>query len=154
MARRHFSNEADVEDAVQDIFISLWKSAHRFDPARAKESTFVSMVARRRLIDRIRSSQTQEARAEIVELSEVPLPSPARLEENQDAQRAAKALESLPEERRKVLWLSIHQGLSHREIAEKTGLPVGTVKSHFRRGLTAVRQMLSEPKVQAGEVLS
>ncbi len=140
LARRHLANDADAEEAVQDAFMSLWKSAGRFDPTRAEEATFVAMIARRRIIDRARK------RARVNEGHELPeVPVAPQLEQNEDARRAAAALEALPEDKRKVLWLSIHQGMSHGEIAEATGLPLGTVKSHFRRGLQAVRELLREP---------
>lgn len=143
LARRHLANDADAEEAVQDAFMSLWKSAGRFDRTRADEATFVAMIARRRIIDRGRKrARTNEGE----ELPEVPVH--PQLEQYEDARRAAAALTALPEDKRTVLWLSIHQGMSHGEISEVTGLPLGTVKSHFRRGLQAVRALLCEPTAE------
>lgn len=148
MARRHFRNNADAEEAVQEAFISLWRNASRFDPTKAKEATFVAMIARRRFIDRVRSSRARGAgEASTVDAQEVPLTDNSNLEVYRDARLAAKTLQKLPEDKRQVLWLAIHQGCSHSEIAEQTGLPLGTVKSHFRRGLQAVREMLQAPGV-------
>ncbi|MEM6731858.1 MAG: sigma-70 family RNA polymerase sigma factor, partial [Myxococcota bacterium] len=59
LARRFLRNDADAEEAVQEIFVELWSSAHRYDPSRASESTFISMVARRRLIDRLRRTKRE-----------------------------------------------------------------------------------------------
>jgi RNA polymerase sigma-70 factor (ECF subfamily) len=141
MARRYAPAEA--EDAVQEIFVDLWKSAARFDPAVASEAAFIAMISRRRLIDRLRSAK----RRPIVDGSESgampehidPGASPERCAE---AAQAVRALDSLRPEQREVLLLSACQGLSHDEIAEKVGMPLGTVKAHVRRGLLRVRAVL------------
>ncbi|MEL6543477.1 MAG: sigma-70 family RNA polymerase sigma factor [Myxococcota bacterium] len=83
LARRHLSNEADAEEAVQDAFMSLWKSADRFDPDRAEEATFVAMIARRRIIDRARKRGRSAPSDELTEIAV-----PARAEEASDARRA------------------------------------------------------------------
>jgi RNA polymerase sigma-70 factor (ECF subfamily) len=135
---------ADAEDAVQEIFLDLWKSAGRFDPALGSEVTFIATIARRRLIDRRRTRRRrpQEAAqpADVV-LEEVAADgsSPAT---SADASRAAHALDQLRPEQRQVLVLSTCHGLSHAEIAAQTGMPLGTVKAHARRGLISIRTAL------------
>jgi RNA polymerase sigma factor (sigma-70 family) len=144
LARRMAAS--DAEDAVQEIFIEIWKAAPRFRPEVASEATFIAMIARRRLIDRRRRAGRQGAAASL-EDSSLPaargVGSPGELGE--EAARAASALESLSGDQQRVIRLAICQGLSHEKTAEATGLPLGTVKTHIRRGLMKVRQALESP---------
>ncbi len=151
LARRLCRERTDAEDAVQEIFIDVWKSAARFNPEVASESTFVAMIARRRLIDRLRR---QGRRPDMSALSGfesedagVRGPAPAQgmsapMELTEDAERALEAMQALTEDQQRVLRLSIMQGRSHSEIAEITGMPLGTVKTHARRGLMRIRAEL------------
>lgn len=129
---------ADAEDAVQEIFLDLWKSAARFDPTIASEAAFVAMIARRRLIDRRR---TRRRRPTTEQLPEVAVDQAARPDACAEAAQAARALEQLRPEQRRVLVLATY-GMSHGEIAAQTGMPLGTVKAHARRGLISIRAAL------------
>lgn len=143
LARRFCFNPSEAEDAVQEIFLDVWKSAGRYDPSVASEATFVAMIARRRLIDRRRRSGREPSMMELqpgASGGDEPAVSAPELAE--DAQAALRALESLRPEQQRVLRLSIYQGLSHERIAEATGLPLGTVKTHVRRGLIRIREIL------------
>ena len=143
LARRMLRNTEDAEDAVQEIFLDVWKNAQRFDPAQASETTFIAMIARRRLIDRIRHVQRRISADSLDDvLAEPSVRSDRTLQTNVEAREAAKALEQLRPEQRQVLQLSIVQGLSHQEIADATGMPLGTVKTHARRGILQVREIL------------
>ena len=143
MASRFAGNYADAEDAVQEVFIELWRHAGRFDPAMASESTFVGTVARRRLIDRHRR---QARRPETVSLVSEPIATARsetdRLEALEEGRHARGLLEQLQPQQRHVLELSFDQGMSQQEIAEATKLPLGTVKTHTRRGLMRLRMLL------------
>jgi RNA polymerase sigma factor (sigma-70 family) len=152
LARRFCYNSSEAEDAVQEIFLDLWRSAGRYDPSVAGEATFVAMIARRRLIDRRRRASREPDKQELnpsVSLDDTPPLD--RAEVSEEAAAAVRAMESLRPEQQKVLRLSIYQGLSHERIAEATGLPLGTVKTHVRRGLIRIREMLSGSSV-SGEV--
>ena len=143
LVRRVVRAAQDAEDLVQEIFIDVWKSAARFDPKASSEGNFVAMIARRRLIDRRRKL---DRRADVESLDEE-LDMPAEPDQDivalaDEAELAAQALTQLSEGQRKVLQLSIFQGLTHQEIAGRTGIPLGTVKSHARRGLIRVRELL------------
>lgn len=144
LARRLSSSVADAEDAVQEIFVDLWKNADRFRGELAGEATFVAMLARRRLIDRLRKSRRELESQPIDELTlqhmAPPQTSPAELAE--EVARAAACLEGLRKEERKVLELSIYHGLPQTRIAEQTGLALGTVKSFARRGLSQLRNCM------------
>lgn len=129
---------AEAEDAAQEIFVDIWRSAARFDPAVASEATFVAMIARRRLIDRRRARGRRPA---LTAVSEPPLvvdeasPADARA----DASRASRALAELEPEQRAMVILATYHDMSHSEIAAQTGVPLGTVKARIRRGLLSIR---------------
>jgi len=147
LARRRLASREDAEDAVQEIFIDLWRSADRFDPLVAEEITFVAMIARRRVIDRLRRCAGLPETASIDEVGAVPDSSSdgrvgRRLELGEEARLADEHLAQLKPEEQRILRLAIYDSLSHAAIAENTGLPLGTVKSHIRRGLDSLRQKL------------
>ncbi len=143
LARRLSPDVEDAEDAVQEIFIDVWKNAARFDETQASETTFVALIARRRLIDRLRKSNR---RPNTDSLEDV-LTEPANEKELNaqmfvEAKEAAQAMKNLRPEQRQILHLSIVQGFSHQEIADALAMPLGTVKTHARRGLLQVREFL------------
>ena len=144
LVRRSCSNAADADDVVQEIFISLWSSAHRFDPTIASESTFVSVIARRRLIDRTRQRMRRPAPSSIIEDVELDRNELPRCQIKEAGAIAQVALKKLRPEQQQVLHLSIECGCSHEQIATSTGLPLGTVKTHARRGLQKLRDALIE----------
>ncbi len=143
LARRMCPKTDDAEDAVQEIFIEVWKNAERFDDAQSSETTFIAMIARRRLIDRLRYMNRRISPDYLEDV--LAEPSNRADEEMQtmvEAKEAAKVMQHLRPEQRQVLLLSIIQGLSHQEISDATGMPLGTVKTHARRGLLQVRELL------------
>lgn len=144
LSRRFCPNREEAEDAVQDVFIEIWNKAGRYDPTLSSEITFIAMIARRRLIDRGRRRQ-RAIQAEVLDEEKV-RPSDDRSQElvdiGDEVTRAEKALAKLRPDEQKVLRLSIYDGLSHDQISKATSLPLGTVKTHLRRGLIRVREML------------
>jgi RNA polymerase sigma-70 factor (ECF subfamily) len=143
LARRLSPSRADAEDATQEIFLDLWRSAGRFDATRGSEQLFVMMIARRRLIDRLRLMRQRQAH-EVSDAAamDADVPVDCRADNHVEAEIARAALEQLPAETQRVLDLSIVQGMSHGEIARRIGIPLGTVKTLVRRGLIKVRQAL------------
>jgi RNA polymerase sigma-70 factor, ECF subfamily len=143
IARKMLRNSDEAEDAVQEVFVDIWKNAGRFDESRSSETTFIAMIARRRLIDKIRYS-TRRLSAD--SLDDVLLEPFTRADQDMqvslEAQQAAEAMRNLRPEQQQVLRLSIIQGMSHQEISEATGMPLGTVKTHARRGILQVREYL------------
>lgn len=132
---------------MQEVFVSVWENAYRFDAAIASETTFVAMIARRRLIDRRRKQQRRPDHDSPVSEADVDLHDPSERDtsETQDeAARALHALNQLRPEQREVLHLSIIHGRKYEQIAETTGMPLGTVKTHARRGLIRLRKLLEE----------
>lgn len=145
LARRWFQDPGEAEDAVQEVFLELWRSAARFRAEVAAEQTFVAMVARRRLIDRRRRLSRRERYERVEEELPEPTTEPVDPARSEDVAAAVSALETLSRDQQRVLRLAIYEGLTHREIATRTGLPLGTVKTHARRGLIRIRESLEQP---------
>jgi len=155
LVRRWSPNPQEAEDAVQDVFIDIWRTASRFDASRATEPGWVAMVTRRRLIDRMRRRQR------LPELDSLPDDMDVADERAQDVahdmDRAARidqaraVLRSLPAAQRRMLELSLLEGKTHDEIARETETPLGTVKSHTRRGLKKARDLLNGVALGAAE---
>lgn len=153
LARRLTPSRADAEDAVQDIFVDLWRSAERFDPSLSSESTFVAMVARRRLIDRLNKANRRIRPAGDNALEAAPgVRDEQPMNVSEEAHQAAAAFKQLGDQQRRVLTLAIQYGQTHTQIAEITGMPLGTVKTLIRRGLMKVRETLEEASSRAAEV--
>lgn len=146
IAKKHVSNHSAAEDIVQETFTDLWKSAKRFNAAIASETTFVGMLARRRAIDFVRKENRRPRLEPLPEADSFPgaaVESASALRcDNSDVQIA---LGELPEEPREIFMLHFEQGMTHPEIVEKTGLPLGTVKTRLRRGLIELRNKLRRP---------
>jgi RNA polymerase sigma-70 factor, ECF subfamily len=130
-----------AEDLTQEIFTEIWKTSGRYDAAIASESGFIAMIARRRAIDWSRKQQRLPEMETLPEKADFPAPTeiPGVA---MDRDTLWKALETLPDETRKLFALHFEQGLTHSEIAESTGLPLGSVKTRLRRGLLEARALL------------
>ena len=141
IARRYLSNQNEAEDAVQEIFVALWQSAGRFDPNKASEITFISMITRRRLIDNLRKNNKHKVLKSIEDsLSDDVFSQKSNLEENAEISLVIRALKKLDIQDQELLSLSIYQGFSHLEIAKLLNLPLGTVKTKIRRNLMKIRE--------------
>jgi RNA polymerase sigma-70 factor (ECF subfamily) len=150
LARRCGLPDAETEDAVHEVFTELWQNGHKYDPSIASEAAFVAVIARRRIIDRRRKIGRRPQARELTEgLTSAPKVAD-RQEIADEARAAARALETLSPAQQRVLRLSVYEGLSHELISRATGLPLGTVKTHARRGLIRLREMLQE-KQTAGD---
>lgn len=145
VARRFTSSRADAEDAVQDIFIDLWSHAARFDPAKCSEAGFVVMVARRRMIDKLRRVSRQPVMEDLSARPRDTGDDPnLAAETRSEAAIAQRLMNELKPEQQQVIRLSVYEGNSHQEIADQLGLPLGTVKTHLRRGLLQIRSAMQE----------
>lgn len=154
LARRFLRNDADAEDAVQDIFIDLWGSAGRYDRNVASEVAFVSTIARRRLIDRLRQFKRKPGMDSLDDEEAGDAMQPAVFapnEEETDVAIVERVLATMEPEHREILALSLYEGYSHSEIAERLSLPLGTVKTRVRRGLIYIRDQLNITPESAGE---
>jgi RNA polymerase sigma-70 factor (ECF subfamily) len=143
IARKMLRNTEEAEDAVQEIFVDIWKNAGRFDEAKSSETTFIAMIARRRLIDKIRYATRRLSPDSLDDVLLEPFTRADKdMQTGVEAKEAAEAMRNLRPEQQQVLRLSIVQGMSHQEISEATGMPLGTVKTHARRGILQVRDYL------------
>ncbi|BCX47826.1 DNA-directed RNA polymerase sigma-70 factor [Haloferula helveola] len=145
ITRKYLRDRTAAEDTVQEIFTEIWQKAGRFEPSLSSPNTFVGMIARRRAIDCLRRQSRQPVFEPIDEapLAAASSPSPANESVPGDPDAAMNALKELPDETRNLFELHFRLGLTHGEIAEKTGLPLGTVKTRLRRGLIALRDRMS-----------
>lgn len=146
LARRFSGTREDAEDAVQEIFIDIWKYAARFDETKSPEGAFVTLIARRRLIDRLRKSKNQP-HTSLFENTPTNRASDAhkKLQMYVEIKYAVDALDKLSTHERNIIRMAIYNGMSHNEIAKTTGLPLGTVKSQLRRGFQKLRVSIGLP---------
>lgn len=140
LVRRKIANSSDAEDLVQEIFTEIWKSAHRYNPSLGSEATFVAVITRRRIIDAIRKITRHAPKLPFDGSVEYDAPAPSTTTElPYDLNQALQVMSNLRPDRRGVLELSVIHGRSHAQIVESTGMPLGTVKAHIRRGLEEIR---------------
>ncbi len=139
IGRKFLYKESDVEDAVQEVFIAIWKAAEKFDHTKASEVTFISMIARRRFIDYLRKVSKYRNLQSIDEDNGQELFKESILNESTDLQLIKDAIGTLEIEDQELLKLSIYQGYSHSEIAKLLNIPLGTVKTRIRRNLIKLK---------------
>jgi len=143
LARRYLGNHPDAEDAVQEIFIEIWNSAGRYDRNVASEVAFISTIPRRRLIDRLRSFERKPGMESIDDQIGAKQPAVAAgLNDDAEVAQVERVLGAMEPQHREILAMSLYQGYSHSEIAERLDIPLGTVKTRVRRGLIHIREQL------------
>lgn len=136
------ANHAVAEECAQDVMVTVWNKAGQFDPTRASVATWIYTIARNRRIDMLR----RDRRPEPEELTWGPEAEPDQfdvLSLQQDTEKLAEALRQLPEKQRQMIESAYFGDLTHNEIADATGLPLGTIKSRIRLALERLRHSLS-----------
>jgi RNA polymerase sigma-70 factor (ECF subfamily) len=146
-ARQVLNSRAEAEDAVQEIFVRLWKTADRYDPTRAKLVTWVMLIARRHVIDRLRRRgvRPDHGVGEGPALDQSPAAEAARGPEESEREKIRARIAELPTLQRTVIERAYLQGFTLREISEQLEAPLGTVKSALSRGLGRLRDRLEDP---------
>lgn len=137
---------AVAEDLAQDAMVLAWRRAGLYDPAKAKASTWMFVIARNAWIDKLRREKVELAYAERngeADLSREEAPDEAAVRMDQE-EKVALVLETLTPEQRQVVQLSFFEERPHSEIAERLSLPLGTVKSRMRLALTKLRALLED----------
>jgi RNA polymerase sigma-70 factor (ECF subfamily) len=142
--------EPAAGEVTQEVFVNAWQARSQFDPDRGALGAWLVGITKRRIIDHVRREQRHNSRRadESDALRVEALPSDDQVEERvariSDRARVAQALATLPERPREVIGLAYVHGLTHHEIAERTGYPLGTIKSDIRRGLVALRDHMEQ----------
>ncbi|MCK7594081.1 sigma-70 family RNA polymerase sigma factor [Pseudomarimonas salicorniae] len=151
IAMRILRSEADAEEAVADVFQQVWKDAGRYDAQRGSVEAWIVRLSHSRAIDRLRRRRARPDEDCALHPEDVDFTysqhqdaGPALLEALQSESAVRKAFEVLGREQQRCVSLAFLEGLSHPEISERLGMPLGTVKSHVRRGLLAMRGYLQE----------
>jgi RNA polymerase sigma-70 factor (ECF subfamily) len=140
LAHRRIGDRGRAEDAAQDAFVAIWRSARTYDPSRGAGAPWLYAVARNAITDGLR--RTPEPTAELPDgPSHGPDPSD-RAEESWTAWRVHRALATLPERERPLIELAYWRGLSQSEIADSLGIPLGTVKTRTRSALARLADEL------------
>jgi RNA polymerase sigma-70 factor (ECF subfamily) len=148
LALRVVRDEALAEDAVQEGFLAVWRTAARFVPERGKASTWILTLVHRRAVDVVRREERR--RADTLEGA----PEPGGGDVHEDAwlrlqrERVQDALRQLPDAQREALELAYYGGFSQSELAERLGQPIGTIKSRMFAGLSRLRELLGEPGLE------
>ena len=135
------ANEGLAEECTQEVMATLWTKAHMFDPSRASVSTWVFTIARNRKIDALRRMK----RPEPEDLPWGPEAEPDQADVmtlRQESEKLAEAVATLPEKQRELIQRAYFGDLSHAQIAEETGLPLGTIKSRIRLALERLRHAM------------
>jgi RNA polymerase sigma-70 factor (ECF subfamily) len=143
---RILGDRGEAEDALQDIFISVWRKADTFDAAKASPITWLAALARNRSIDRKRSLASRGSPApmgeEAMAVADDAPDALAALETGEEAGRIAFCLAELEERQNRAIRAAFFDGLSYPELAERASVPLGTMKSWIRRGLIRLRECL------------
>lgn len=146
LATRMLGSREEAEEVLHDTFYRLWRNAARFDPERAAMRTYLYAMARNLCLTRLRARRSRPVQADLdehdfayqVALSTDPDPVPALL--------AGRALAALEDDERRLVEEAFFGGWSHTELAERHGLPLGTVKSRIKRALAKMRDALEAGK--------
>jgi RNA polymerase sigma-70 factor (ECF subfamily) len=148
LALRIVRDPALAEDAVQEGFMAVWRSAARFVADRAKASTWILTLIHRRAVDLVRREEPRRAEP----LDSAPQPSGDDTEDEVWLRlrrtRVQEALARLPEKQREALELAYYGGFTQSELADRLGEPLGTIKSRMFSGLATLRELLAEDELE------
>ena len=140
VALRVLRERSAAEDVMQDVFLQIWRDPPSFSPARGRLGGFLAVVTRNRSIDVLRRRRPTDS------VDDMKLASPGKLEDSAEhhlmIERVRELMKSLPTEQGRALEMAFFGGCSHREIAAKTGMPLGTVKTRVRSALHALKGAL------------
>jgi RNA polymerase sigma-70 factor, ECF subfamily len=140
---RVLPQRAEAEEVLQEVFLGIWRKAEQFDATRASAMTWLSMMTRNKAIDRLRANAGSRAHASI-DLDELESDSTASevAETAQDQERIEVCLDELEAPRKHLIRVAFFEGATYEELAERSGNPLGTVKSWIRRSLIKLKACL------------
>jgi RNA polymerase sigma-70 factor (ECF subfamily) len=138
VALRVLASATAAEDVVQEVFLQLWRKPQAFDAGRGRLAPWLAVIARNRSIDHLRKRPAED------DIDALPISTGVNLEDDAAQKLAVEkvrgVLALLPQDQRKALEMAYFEGMTHTEIAGKTGDPLGTVKTRIRSGLLALRK--------------
>jgi len=141
VALRVLQDTGAAEDVLQEIFMQLWRNPGAFDANRGNMAAWLAVISRHRAIDTLRRRRPENNIEDLVVSVEPDLAGNADRTRTMDKVRGA--LETMPSTQRSVLEMAYFEGLTHVEIADKTGEPLGTIKTRIRAGLLSLRKVLA-----------
>ena len=150
LAYKMLGDAAEAQDAIQDVFLQIWRRAPPYDRTQSTVFTWAVLLTRSRVNDRLRSRARRTRLEEVSRAENEAAPHSASISENaadianrtEDAARVRSALAELPLQQREALELAFFTALTHQQIAERLGEPLGTVKARIRRGLLKLRERM------------
>jgi RNA polymerase sigma-70 factor, ECF subfamily len=140
VALRVLGDTGAAEDVLQEVFLQLWRNPAAFDSNRGSLGVWLAVIARNRAIDALRKRKPETDSEDVVLSVDVDLE--GETERRRVLEKVRGVINGLPEDQRKVLEMAFFEGLTHTEIAAKTGQPLGTIKTRIRTGLLALRKAL------------
>ena len=141
VALRVLQDTGAAEDVLQDIFMQLWRNPGAFDASRGNMAAWLAVIARHRAIDALRRRRPENDIEDVIIFVEPDLAGEADRSRAMDKVRGA--LQTMPSPQRSALEMAYFEGLTHAEIAEKTGEPLGTIKTRIRTGLLSLRKVFA-----------
>ncbi len=145
LALRILRNSADAEEVTLDVYTQIWRSAKTYDSRRGSVTAWMATLTRSRAIDRLRTRPQRDRQPELEQAersrAQPPLPEAGWLMQQRLLVEAALA--ELPPEQRRLIELAYFAGFSHAELASRSGLPLGTVKTRIRLAMMKLRELLA-----------
>lgn len=141
VALRVVGDTGTAEDILQEVYMQLWRNPGAFDSSRGSLPAWLAVITRNRAIDFLRKRRPESDIADVIVSSEPDLA--GDVARNRAVEKIRGTLGSMPVAQRSVLEMAFFEGLTHSEIAEKTGEPLGTIKTRIRTGLLALRKALN-----------
>ena len=147
IALRILGDRTDAEDAVQDVYVDLWRKAARYEPGRASPISWLAVFARNRAIDRLRRRGKGGRTLPVEAAGEIAASEPLADEQMVDSERHARihdCLASLGDAEGDAIRTAFLEGQTYLSLAERRGVPLGTMKSRIRRGLARLKACLEQ----------
>ena len=153
LARRVVRDTELAEDAVQETFLAVWRTASRFSAERSSARAWILMLAHRRAVDLVRSNERRRAERLPDGFDSVDTDAPAPDDAvwlGLQRERVARGLSQLPDQQREAIELAYFGGFTQSELADRLGQPLGTIKSRMHTGLSRLRELLDDDPVRGG----